>query len=211
MSTETPAAKGPSLLGTIVSAFVPGGAVLSPIMGFLGYILNPARLIVWVPLLFMAGSIIFAGMAVKNYVASAEASKAEVIQLKSDVATLSSQVQLERQSVDIATTNIQTYTKAVQTYAAKQQVYQAQIAKLKVALDPAKIVQKAQTDEKGATDDVNAEYNNLLGVFNDASDAATVASGGATGDSSKTTTTTTVTSTNHASTVASPQKRDTGP
>ena len=195
------------LLAFASSFFLPGG----PLLAALGYIFKPSRMIVWVPLVFLAVSVMSAGLAMKNYIRSAEASKALVIKQGGQIDQLRGEVQLERQSVETATKNIVTYTKAVQVYAAKQQVYQAQITTIRSKLAPTKIIEKAQTDEKGATDDLNRDYADMLSMFDSTTNAAAAASGGTPGNPGQTTVTTTVTRHDTTREVEHPQKRDTGP
>lgn len=195
-------------IGSAALTFVtPGG----PLLGVLGYVFKPSRMIVWVPLAFMTGSIIFAGVTVKNYIHASEESKRQVVALQGNVRDLSGQVQLERQSVITVSRNLETYTKAVNQYAAKQTLYQQQIGQLRVRLNPSPILEKAKTDEKGATADLNQSYAGMLRMFDETTNAAAVASGGGTRDSSQTTVTTTVTRQDTTRPVASHPKRDAGP
>ena len=196
-----------SLLGGVGSFFVPGG----PFLGILGYIFKPSRVIIWLPLLFLVVSILFAGVQAKNYVHRAEANGVLVVQQGDKIKSLSDEVELQRQSVLTATRNIQTYTTAVQTYARQQYQYQQQITTIRSKLEPTKITEKAQTDAKGASDDLNGDYADMLRLFDDATGAAAVASGGGQGNPVKTVTTTTVTREDTARPMASSQKGDTGP
>ena len=195
------------LLGFAGSFFLPGG----PLLAALGYIFKPSRMIVWVPLVFLTVSVMSAGLAMKNYIRSAEASQALVIKQGGQIDQLRGQVELERQSVETATRNIVTYTKAVQVYAAKQAVYQEQISTIRSKLAPTKIIEKAQTNAQGAEDDLNRDYADMLRMFDSTTSSAAAASDPSSRDTSQTTVTTTVTRQDTARPVAHPQKGDTGP
>ena len=121
--------------GGALTFFTPGG----PLLAFVGYIFKPSRMIVWVPLVFLTFSVVFAGFAVKNYVASAEASKLLVVKQGEQIGRLREEVELQRISVETATRNIVTYTKAVQVYATKQAVYQQQIGQLQKSAELAEV------------------------------------------------------------------------
>ena len=196
-----------SIAKLIASFFIPGG----PLLGVFAYIFKPARLVIWLPLVFLAASVVFAGFAVKNYVRKAEANNVLVAAQGQQIKGLTGEVELQRQSVITATKNIQTYTRAVQVYAAKQEVYQQQIGVLRTKLAPTLILQKAHTDVKGATGDLNRNYADMLSMFDGATADAAVASDPGARDSSQTTTTTTRTRQDTTGPVASPPKRDTGP
>ena len=195
------------LFGAALAFFTPGG----PLLAFLGYIFKPSRMIVWVPLVFLVFSVIFAGFEVKNYVKHADANAALVVKQGGQIDQLKGEVELERQSVETATKNIVTYTKAVQVYAAKQAVYQQQITTIRSKLSPTKIIEKAQTNAQGATDDLNRDYADMLSMFDSTTSAAAAASGSGQGNPGQTTVTTTVTRHDTTRQVEHPQKGDTGP
>ena len=196
-----------SLFNAAMSFFVPGG----PLLAALGYIFKPSRVIVWLPLLFLVVSVCFAGVQARRYVSAAQANGVLVVQQGDKIKDLQKEVQLQRQSVDTATRNIQVYTTAIQTYAKQQYAYQQEISTIRSKLEPTKITEKAQTDAKGASDDLNSEYADMLRLFDNATGAAASASGGSQGDTRKTVVTTTVTGKNADGPVAGTQKRNPGP
>jgi hypothetical protein len=148
------------------------------LLGIVGTVFKPANMLVWVPVLILAGVVTYAGVSLHNYIDADKAAKAEVIQQQKDINDLKNAVVEEKQSVVIATQAMQSYEVAVQQYAAKDQVIQQQVATVRTKLNAAPIIKEVQTNAPAASADTNNNYAAMLRMFDDATVGASSASNG---------------------------------
>lgn len=190
--------------------FVPGvGPFLSAASGVFGYIFTPSRMVVWVPVVLVAGTIGFVYVDFQNLKKAETALVVQVAADKTTISTLTNDVEVERQSIVTLQTNLTNYQAAVQNYAAQQVTFRTQIAALRSKLSAAQFIKKAQTDAPGASADLNSAYGALVLQLR----TATGASGAdaSQGNPSKGPAAASVPAGPAKPAVVSPQKRDDGP